>query len=130
MSQDNNAERAEGTQRLLEQQLVVMKKQLRLSRILTGVIGIVAVALLAVALLIVPRTVQSLNRADRLLKELERANLAETVQSINDLAEGSQAEISQTLEKLNQLDLNSLNEAIRNLESATRPLADLFGRSG
>ncbi len=115
---------------MLEQQLVVMKKQLWLSRILTGVIGIAAVALLAVAFLIVPRTVQSLNRADRLLKELEKANVAETVQSINDLAEGSQAEISQTLEKLNQLDLNSLNEAIRNLESATRPLADLFGRSG
>lgn len=130
MSQDNNTERAEGTQQLLEQQLVVMKKQLRLSRILTGVIGIAAVALFAAVFLVVPRMVQSLNRADRLLRELEKANLSETVKSINDLAEGSQAEISQTLEKLNQLDLNSLNEAIQNLESATRPLADLFGRSG
>lgn len=130
MSQDNNAEKTEGTQRLLEQQLAVMKKQLRLSKILTGMIGIVAVTLLVAVFLIVPQVIQSLNRADRMLKELENANLAETVKSINDLAESSQAEVSQTLEKLNQLDLNSLNEAIQNLESATRPLADLFGRNG
>lgn len=114
----------------MEQQLAVMKKQLRLSKILTGTIGIVAVTLLVAVFLIVPQVIQSLNRADRMLKELENANLAETVKSINDLAESSQAEVSQTLEKLNQLDLNSLNEAIRNLESATRPLADLFGRNG
>lgn len=115
---------------MLENQLLVMKKQLRLSRIMTGAISIVAIVLLAAVFLVVPRIIQSLDRADRLLKELEEVNLAETVESINGLAEGSQEEISQTLDKLNQLDLNSLNEAIRNLESATRPLAELFGRSG
>lgn len=128
MSQDNHAKSAEDTQRLLEQQLAVMKKQLGLSRILAGAAGVVAIALLVAVFLVVPQLVRSLSRADRLLGDLEKANLVETVQSINDLAEGSQVEISQTLDKLNQVDLNSLNEAIRNLESATRPLADLFGK--
>ena len=113
------------TETLLREQLKVMKRQLRLSRLGTGIAGI---AVIAALVLVVPQAVQSLSSANRLLNELEDINLTETIKDIDELAKSSQQDMSQTMDKLNQLDLDSLNAAIQNLENTTRPLADLFGR--
>ena len=116
------------TETLLREQLKVMKRQLRLSRLGTGIAGIAVIALIAALVLVVPQAVQSLSSANRLLNELEDINLTETIKDIDELAKSSQPDMSQTMDKLNQLDLDSLNAAIQNLENTTRPLADLFGR--
>ena len=108
------------TETLLREQLKVMKRQLRLSRLGTGIAGIAVIALIAALVLVVPQAVQSLSSANRLLNE--------TIKDIDELAKSSQQDMSQTMDKLNQLDLDSLNAAIQNLENTTRPLADLFGR--
>ena len=116
------------TETLLREQMKVMKRQLRLSRLGTGIAGIAVIALIAALVLVVPQAVQSLSSANRLLNELEDINLTETIKDIDELAKSSQQDMSQTMDKLNQLDLDSLNAAIQNLENTTRPLADLFGR--
>ena len=116
------------TETLLREQLKVMKRQLRLSRLGTGIAGIAVIALIAALVLVVPQAVQSLSSANRLLNELEDINLTETIKDIDELAKSSRQAMSQTMDKLNQLDLDSLNAAIQNLENTTRPLADLFGR--
>ena len=116
------------TETLLREQLKVMKRQLRLSRLGTGIAGIAVIALIAALVLVVPQAVQSLSSANRLLNELEDINLTETIKDIDELAKSSQQDMSQTMDKLNQLDLDSLNAAIQNLENTTRQLADLFGR--
>lgn len=114
-------------ERLLEEQLAVMRRQLRISRCLTAAAALAAAALLVAALVIVPPAARSLKSADRLLKGLEDADLTEMVENINGLTKGSQEEISRTADKLDKLDVDSLNKAIQNLENATRPLAGLFG---
>ena len=116
------------TEALLREQLKVMKKQLRMSRIVSGIIGIAVVVMIAAMVIVLPPAVQSLSSANRLMKELEDTNLADMIKNIDELAKTRQEDMSQTMDKLNQLDLESLNAAIQNLENTTRPLADLFGR--
>lgn len=116
------------TEALLREQLKVMKKQLRMSRIVSGMAGIAVVVLIVAVAAVLPPAVRSLSSANRLMNQLEGTNLTETIQNLNELAKSSQEDMSQTMDKLNQLDLDSLNAAIQNLENTTRPLADLFGR--
>ena len=105
-----------------------MKKQLRSSRIISGIIGIAAAGLIAVLVIVTPQAVRALSSADRMMKELEEAHLTETVKEISELTKSSQKNMGQTMDKLEQLDLEGLNSAIQNLENTTRPLAELFGR--
>lgn len=111
------------TQRLLYEQLEVMKKQLRLSRIVTGVVSAVAIILVIVAIGTAVPAVRAMNRAERILSELDVIDSEKIAEGMDGLKE-----IGQTADKLGQVDLNRLNEAIQNLESATRPLAQLFGK--
>ena len=127
MSEEVNTGRTDNIERLLEEQLAVMRRQLRVSRVLMAVAALAAAALLIAVVLIVPPAVQSLQSADRLLKGLEDADLTEMVENINGLTKDSQEELSRTADKLDELDVDSLNKAIQNLENATRPLAGLFG---
>lgn len=115
------------TEKILKDQLTVMRQQLRLTRILAAAASVTAVVILAAALMILPFAVRSLRQADQVLSGLQEADLPEMVENIKNLTKGSQEEINKTVDKLNQLDVESLNKAIQNLENATRPLAGLFG---
>lgn len=127
MSEDMRAERSDPTQDLLKEQLSIMRKQLRLSRILAAMAALATAVLLAAALVLVPPAYQSLKKADRLLEGLDASGLPEVVDDLGALTESSQKGIERTVDKLDQLDVEGLNRAIQNLESATRPLAGLFG---
>lgn len=127
MSEDMRAERPDPTQDLLKEQLSTMRKQLRLSRILAAMAALATAILLAAVLVIVPPAYQSLKKADRLLEGLDASGLTEVVDDLSALTESSQKGIERTVDKLDQLDVEGLNRAIQNLESATRPLAGLFG---
>ncbi len=127
MSEDMRAERPDPTQDLLKEQLSIMRKQLRLSRILAAMAALATAVLLAAALVLVPPAYQSLKKADRLLEGLDASGLTEVVDDLSALTESSQKGIERTVDKLDQLDVEGLNRAIQNLESATRPLAGLFG---
>lgn len=129
MNEDQNKDSKRNTEVLLREQLGVMKKQLRMSRITAGIIGIAAAALIASAAIVTPQAFQAFRRANALLEELDSTSLTEMIQSIDGLAKSSQEDMGQAMDKLNQLDLDGLNRAIQNLENTTRPLAELFGRS-
>lgn len=119
MSVDN---RDENTSRLLYEQLEVMKKQLRLSRIVTGIVSAAAVILIVLAAVAAVPAVQAVNHAERVLSELDESDIEKIAEGMDGLKE-----IGQAADKLGQVDLDRLNEAIQNLEGATRPLAQLFG---
>ncbi len=127
MSEDMRAERPDPTQDLLKEQLSTMRKQLRLSRFLAAMAALATAVLFAAVLVIVPPAYQSLKKADRLLEGLDASGLTEVVDDLSALTESSQKGIERTVDKLDQLDVEGLNRAIQNLESATRPLAGLFG---
>lgn len=115
------------TEKILKDQLAVMRQQLWLTRILAAAASLTAAVILVAVLMILPFAVRSLRQADQVLSGLQKADLPGMVENINNLTKGSQEEINKTVDKLNRLDVESLNKAIQNLEDATRPLAGLFG---
>lgn len=116
-------EREETTEGLLYEQLDILKRQLRLSRIVTGIVIVVSIVLLAVMAMVAVPAARSLSHAERILSELDEEDLESIADGMNGLKE-----IGQAADKLGQVDLDRLNEAIQNMESATRPLAQLFGK--
>lgn len=114
--------RDENTPRLLYEQLEVMKKQLRLSRIVTGIVSAAVVILIVLAAVAAVPAVRVMNHAERVLSELDESDIEKIAEGMDGLKEMGQA-----ADKLGQVDLDRLNEAIQNLEGATRPLAQLFG---
>ncbi len=127
MSEDMKTGKTDTTEKILKDQLAVMRQQLRLTRILAAAAALTAAVILVAVLMILPFAVRSLRQADQVLSGLQKADLPGMVENINNLTKGSQEEINKTVDKLNRLDVESLNKAIQNLEDATRPLAGLFG---
>lgn len=127
MSEDMKTGKTDTTEKILKDQLAVMRQQLWLTRILAAAASLTAAVILVAVLMILPFAVRSLRQADQVLSGLQKADLPGMVENINNLTKGSQEEINKTVDKLNRLDVESLNKAIQNLEDATRPLAGLFG---
>ena len=127
MSEDMKTGKTDTTEKILKDQLAVMRQQLRQTRILAAAASLTAAVILVAVLMILPFAVRSLRQADQVLSGLQKADLPGMVENINNLTKGSQEEINKTVDKLNRLDVESLNKAIQNLEDATRPLAGLFG---
>ncbi len=127
MSEDMKTGKTDTTEKILKDQLAVMRQQLRLTRIMAAAASLTAAVILVAVLMILPFAVRSLRQADQVLSGLQKADLPGMVENINNLTKGSQEEINKTVDKLNRLDVESLNKAIQNLEDATRPLAGLFG---
>ncbi|MBR5421577.1 MAG: hypothetical protein IK115_10545 [Lachnospiraceae bacterium] len=95
--------------------------------------GMLAVVII-VAMTILPKvdsiyssTMVSLNNMEQLTDELNRADLAGTVNNINELTLQATGDLSQTMNKLNAIDLDNLNNAIKNLNDTVEPMAKFFG---
>ena len=72
-------------------------------------------------------TMVSLNNLETLTEDLKTADLSGTVGNINTLTVQATGDLGTTMEKLNGIDLEGLNEAIKNLNDTVKPLADFFG---
>ena len=72
-------------------------------------------------------TMVSLNNLETLTEDLKAANLSGTVGNINTLTVQATGDLGTTMEKLNDIDLEGLNEAIKNLNATVKPMADFFG---
>ena len=73
-------------------------------------------------------TMVSLNNLETLTEDLKTADLSGTVNNINGLTIQATGDLGNTMEKLNSVDLESLNEAIKNLNDTVKPMAEFFGK--
>lgn len=113
--------------------------------IMTAICALCCVIILVVVLSMVPQLRQvldlvpqmqevldhanaSLTNLEEITDELAQVDLAGMVNKLSRLALTTEASIRQTLEKLQQLDFDVLNEAIHDLASVVKPLADFFDR--
>ena len=111
------------------QQTASLKKQLFVTRIL-------AAAVIAVFLLIVPPMLQIISQGQETLVEAtdtlqtaqETLTDIQTLFDENGLVWQSSEALSQATEKLNRMDIESLNSAIRDLGAVVEPLAEFFGK--
>lgn len=125
-----------------KQAALIEKKQLKyqklsflmsmLSAIFTGGMLIVVVGFVMFAVpkinTIYDSTMVSLKNLEQLTAELNEADLGGTVENINNLTIQATGDLSASMERLNSVDLETLNEAIDNLNATVEPLARFFGK--
>lgn len=116
----------------------------RLQCIFAILAAVCCCAMLLVVLSVVPQIqqvaiqIQALgSQAESVLTNLEdvtsklaQVDLASMVNNVDLLVSDSQEGVKQALDKINELDITSLNQAIADLSSVVKPLADFFGRFG
>ena len=125
-----------------KQAALIEKKQLKyqklsflmsmLSAIFTGGMLIVVVGFVMFAVpkinTIYDSTMVSLKNLEQLTTELNEADLGGTVENLNNLTIQATSDLSSSMERLNSVDLETLNEAIVNLNATVEPLARFFGK--
>lgn len=120
---------------------VTEKKQLKYQRLSfvfsllsTVFMGIVLAVVIGVVLFVLPKvetiyesTMVSLTNLETLTEELKQADIAGTVRHVDELTVQATGDLSETMERMNRVDLDTLNEAIKNLNDSVEPLARFFG---
>lgn len=127
-----------------EQEL--LKKMLFYARIRTAAALVVALLLILCSILIVPKAIGTINRANQIMEQAtETISLADTAiesvttmsQSITDMGTNMDTFITDNGEsveavmtKLEEIDFEGLNTAIKDLGDVVEPLAKFFGKFG
>ena len=110
------------------------KKQYHMAKISAIANAAVFVVVLLCAVILVPRLLNTMNQVDAIMTELEvvTSELAEglppMMEDLSTLVNSSEAGITDAIEKMNAIDIETLNEAIGDLQAVIEPLARFFGR--
>lgn len=116
------------------------KRQFHLSCVRTAASVAMLVLVVVVAAVFLPRLQQTLTQVDAVLENLESStgelstlapqlsqSVPALIENLDSLTQTSSQEIATALQKISSLDVDSLNTAIRDLQSIVEPLAKLFG---
>lgn len=121
------------TQELLEEIKKLNQKNLMYQRVTTGILLVFIVVLL----FLVPNVVSTLHIANETLSNANvtvvHANdaigqMEGTLDSIEALVTTSGSGMEEAIGKLNAIDIETLNDAIKDLSDVVQPMADFFGR--
>ena len=117
------------------------KKQYQMTRISAVSSILVLVIVLVCASVLMPRIFRTFEQVDVVMADLETVSseLAETLPGmlanldvmmgdLDVLVSSSSEGVAEAIEKMAALDIDSLNEAIRDLKAIVEPMARLFGR--
>lgn len=115
------------TEELLRQLLAYQKKEVRQTRLATFINFLLVVAVIAALALLTPRVLKLAGDVETSLGEVNRvtASAQELIGNANAMVEENTDAVTETIRKLNELDFDTLNTAIRNLDDAVSPLAEL-----
>lgn len=118
-----------------EQYVKYMKKQCNLLRIIAAMVAGIFLVVLISAVQLVPKAADTIAQAEEVLGNLARvtedlsdADLPGLIDNLNGLVTESGAGIQEAMETLGAVDIETLNEAIGDLQAIVEPLARLFGR--
>ena len=122
------------TQRLLMQllqqqqlQTSALQKQLFFTRLAALLLAAVLLLVLAGAAAFLPQVRGILTNLDGGSGQLAAVDWGQLARQLNDLAQTSQQSLAIAAGQLEKLDLDALNQAIRELQAVVSPLANLFG---
>lgn len=125
-------------QKFLEKMEENSRKQLNYSRIqciFSIISAICCVVLLATILRFMPQlqllaeqAQQVLTNLEAVTGELQKLDLAEMIENINNLVSTSQAGVEEALSKINEINFDALNQAVEDLSAVIQPLADFVKR--
>ena len=110
-------------------------KMNRLQMIFAAVAALCCAVVLVAIMLYVPRLngvisqmEHTLTNLEQITEELNALDLEGMVSNVDALVTTGQESLKQTMEKLDTIDMETLNQAIKDLAKVIEPLARLFGR--
>lgn len=111
------------------------RKQYRMSQLTAMFSAVILILVLYFSLTLIPRvhtTLQSVNYMmedlNAITTELANADLSQMIEDVDHLVVSSEKTVQDALKTLNSLDIETLNQAIQNLNDAVAPLASFFNR--
>ncbi|HUM82283.1 MAG TPA: hypothetical protein PLN48_00700 [Lachnospiraceae bacterium] len=110
-----------------EELVSLMKRQLRVQKIHMILTAIILAVLAVSAVVIVPKTVNTITKVDKSLDTLNSTVLPAV--SKLDMAELN-GTVSDLKTAINGIDIDSLNDAIKNLDVTLKPLAQFMEKFG
>ena len=111
------------------------RKLFHVMQFCAGVMAALAIALVLMASIYVPKVNVLLERMntvvdnmDKVTKDLANADIEKTVSDIDTFVVSSQGNMETAMGKIAAIDIESLNKAIQDLSAVVEPLANFFGR--
>ncbi len=136
-----------------EEQKQIEKKRIQLLRVCVALLAVFLFIVIASAAVLAPVLLRTVSRANDVLGDLEKIDIAQVVSDIDTLSEDASdmfvsvgdavtvlngldmeslnetiAELQVGVESFSELDIESLNQAIEDLNAIVEPLAKLFGK--
>ncbi|MEG0369444.1 MAG: hypothetical protein RR590_00240 [Hungatella sp.] len=111
------------------------KKQYQMSKITAMASILVLGIVLFAAVSILPKVNDTFQNMDIIMKDLEQitaelaaADLQQMITDVDHLVTSSEQNIQDALTQVNSIDIDTLNQAIKNLSDVISPLANFFNR--
>lgn len=111
------------------------RKQYVMSKISAGANLCVLAIVVFCVLILMPKVLHTFEQMNTVMEELEmvseelaEADIAGMLDNVDSLVRSGEAGMEEAVGKIARLDIESLNEAIRDLQAVVEPLARLFGK--
>ena len=110
------------------------RKQYRMSQITAAASVLVLAVVLYGTAALLPRASATLQNMDTVMKNLEditsdlaQSDLQQMIADVDGMVSSSEKSVRDALDKINRIDIDTLNQAIQNLNDTVEPLANFFG---
>lgn len=111
------------------------KKQYHMSRITAAASVIILGTVLYTASVFIPKVNMTYQNMDLIMEDLQtitsglaEADINKMINDVDNLAVRSQENIGRAMEKLEAIDIDGLNQAIKNLSDVVEPFAEFFNK--
>lgn len=111
------------------------RKQYHMSRITAAASVIILAVVLYTASVFIPKVNVTYQNMELIMEDLQvitselaEADINQMISDADELAVRSQENIGSAMEKINAIDIDGLNQAIRNLSDAVEPFAKFFNQ--
>lgn len=110
------------------------RKQYRMSQITAAASVLVLAVVLYGTAALLPRASATLQNMDAVMENLEditsdlaQSDLQQMIADVDGMVSSSEKSVRDALDKINRIDIDTLNQAIQNLNDTVEPLANFFG---
>ena len=110
------------------------RKQYRMSQITAAASVLVLAVVLYGTAALLPRASATLQNMDAVMENLEditsdlaQSDLQQMIADVDGMVSSSEKSVRDALDKINRIDIDTLNQAIQNLNDTVEPLASFFG---
>ena len=113
------------------------RRQVKLAKIAAAFCGGIFVILLVAAIILVPKATATLQHMDQLIGNADHAiteitqmsnSVGNMSKKVDQLVADNSEKLTESVEKLSNIDFDGLNKAIKDLQDAVGPFADLMNK--